>query len=149
MKNNKKWNKVFLAGMAALVLAFGLILAGCSYWGDYDGQVEGQSAKTKLNLDSTSKYKFTSDGWNMDKGDYTVAANGKDVTFKTDGTGLVNLFGKVPEYTGTLDGKKLKLDSNAPSGIRTTYTKAIDGADEPGLYAGDVIDVEFVDSIDE
>jgi hypothetical protein len=64
MKTTKKWSKVLLAGMAALVLAFGLVVLGCGSNGDPDGK----SGETENN----NPKKITITGINGESGEVVV-----------------------------------------------------------------------------
>ncbi|GHU90879.1 hypothetical protein FACS189476_11300 [Spirochaetia bacterium] len=139
MKNNKKWNKVFQAGMAALVLAFGLVLAGCP---TEPTSVTGVTLdETAISLTVGQSKQLTATVAPSDADDNTVAweSSSESVATVSD-TGLVSAVsaGTTTIKVTTTDGGKtaectVTVTTPAPTGnSRATAIPLTDGTLMPG-----------------
>jgi hypothetical protein len=123
MKATKNWSKALLAGMAALVLAFGLVLAGCD---NGNGGGSGGGVDTALNgtwvadgvelkLDN-EKFEFPGDM----KGTYTTSGSNVKIT-------VTHIYGDKDglesKWYAKADLKSLDISDDVLNAIFVTLTE--------------------------
>ena len=131
MKTTKKWGKALLAGMAAMVLAFGLVLAGCDN-GDpkpdgggglnLGGVTEETTGRTEIEVTGATLTGATaSDGtYSSDKGNFSATVSSGKLSFTLGAPTSLNSIGDLngdedSDFFGsTKDGNALTIsDSSA------------------------------------
>ncbi|GHU39491.1 hypothetical protein FACS1894190_04400 [Spirochaetia bacterium] len=58
MKSTQKWSKMLLSGMAAMVLAFGLVVTGCPMDADGDAYTLEFRVRNSVGISAISKIEF-------------------------------------------------------------------------------------------
>jgi hypothetical protein len=145
MKTTKKWGKALLAGMAAMVLAFGLVLAGCDN-GDpkpdgggglnLGGVTEETTGRTEIEVTGATLTGATaSDGtYSSDKGNFSATVSSGKLSFTLGAPTSLNSIGDLngdedSDFFGsTKDGNALTIsDSSAKFFSLAGFYAAVDG----------------------
>ncbi|GHV86727.1 hypothetical protein AGMMS50255_0260 [Spirochaetia bacterium] len=136
MKATKNWSKVLLAGMAAMLLAFGLVLVGCDDGNSDDNTISSSGSLTINNVPSEYNGKYaraqgTVGGRNVMSGNpsgqqFFQVSNGTVTLPLWDVTGLSGNTSSVPpNFTGSGAGSIVIYGADDANGTGMVTLKTL------------------------